>query len=178
MHVWLKDRGDFSTYTLCLVEVDEDGQPIYDEDAQGRKKYRPMQGIDPRHACVEFNFGPGCPSDLDCKPQQICPPPEYEQPEINYLSAADGGVFCGECGRDRAGATQISVNALKVLRFLQTREWETCHLLRLGPATHAEVERAMSSFITYHLERRLKSVDFLHRLRRQMKRGQVGEDGD
>jgi DNA repair protein RecO (recombination protein O) len=90
------------------------------------------------------------------------------EPEVNYLSAADGSVFCSKCGHDRPGTTQISVNALKVLRFLQTREWETCHLLRLSPASYAEMERVMNGYITYHLERRLKSVDFIHRLRRQM----------
>jgi DNA repair protein RecO (recombination protein O) len=92
------------------------------------------------------------------------------EPEVNYLSAADGSVFCRRCGYDRVGTTEISVNALKVLRFLQTREWETCRLLRLSPASHAEVERVMNGYITYHLERRLKSVDFIHRLRRQMER--------
>jgi DNA repair protein RecO (recombination protein O) len=90
------------------------------------------------------------------------------EPEVNYLSAADGSVFCPKCGHDRPGTTGISVNALKVLRFLQTREWETCRLLRLSPASYAEMERVMNGYITYHLERRLKSVDFIHRLRRQM----------
>jgi DNA repair protein RecO (recombination protein O) len=90
------------------------------------------------------------------------------EPEINYLSAADGSVFCRRCGYDRVGTVEISVNALKVLRFLQTREWETCRLLRLSPSSHAELEQLMNSYITYHLERRLKSVDFIHRLRRQM----------
>ena len=90
------------------------------------------------------------------------------EPEVNYLSAADGSVFCRRCGYDRVGTVEISVNALKVLRFLQTREWETCRLLRLSPASHAELEQLMNGYITYHLERRLKSVDFIHRLRRQM----------
>lgn len=90
------------------------------------------------------------------------------EPEVNYLSAADGSVFCPRCGYDRPGTTELSVNALKVLRFLQTREWEVCRLLRLSPASHAEIERKMNHYITYHLERRLKSVDFIHRLRRQM----------
>ncbi len=90
------------------------------------------------------------------------------EPEVNYLSAADGSVFCRRCGYDRVGTVEISVNALKVLRFLQTREWETCRLLRLSPSSHAELEQLMNSYITYHLERRLKSVDFIHRLRRQM----------
>ena len=86
----------------------------------------------------------------------------------NYLSAAEGSVYCHKCGYDQVGASQLSVNALKVLRFLQTRDWETCRLLRLSPASHAEVERTMHHYITYHLERKLKSVDFIHRLRRQM----------
>jgi DNA repair protein RecO (recombination protein O) len=90
------------------------------------------------------------------------------EPEVNFLSAADGGMFCRKCGHDHAGATALSVNALKVLRFLQTREWDTCRLLRLSQESQAEMEQSMNSYITYHLERKLKSVDFIHRLRRQM----------
>ena len=69
--------------------------------------------------------------------------------------------------RQRKGAAELSVNALKVLRFLQTREWEVCRLLRLSQTSHTEVERTMNRYITYHLERKLKSVDFVHRLRSQ-----------
>ena len=90
------------------------------------------------------------------------------EPEVSYLSAADGGVLCPRCGRDWTGASGLSINALKVLRFLQTRGWETCRLLRLSPSTRSEIERVMNAYITYHLERKLKSVDFIHRLRRQM----------
>jgi DNA repair protein RecO (recombination protein O) len=93
---------------------------------------------------------------------------ERLQQEANYLSAADGSVLCSGCGHGRAGASELSVNALKVLRFLQTRGWETCRLLRLSPSSHAEVEQAMQKYITYHLERKLKSVDFVHHLRQQM----------
>lgn len=90
------------------------------------------------------------------------------EPEVNYLSAGDGSVFCPQCGYERVGTRQISVNALKVLRFLQTREWETCRLLHLSPKSQTEVEQAMYQYLTYHLERKLKSVDFLRRLRHQM----------
>jgi DNA repair protein RecO (recombination protein O) len=89
------------------------------------------------------------------------------EPEANYLSAADGGAYCPRCGRSQAGTREISLNALKVLRFLQSREWEVCRLLRLSAAGHAEVEEVMGQYIVYHLERRLKSVDFLYRIQRQ-----------
>lgn len=90
------------------------------------------------------------------------------EPEVSFLSPAGGGVFCRECGHDHVGATKLSVNALKVMRFLQTREWESCRLLRLSQASQTEVEQTLASYITYHLERRLKSADFIHRLRQQM----------
>lgn len=93
------------------------------------------------------------------------------RPVVNYLSAAEGSVFCPPCGSNRPGTAGLSLNALKVLRFLQTRDWATCRLLHLSPAGHAEVERAMNRYLTYHLERRLKSVDFIHKLRRQMEAG-------
>ncbi len=93
------------------------------------------------------------------------------EPVVNYMSAADGGVFCPKCGRSRVGTTAISLNALKVLRFLQTREWETCRMLRLSPASHSEMERTMQHYIAYHLERSLKSVAFLQRLQRPMQGG-------
>jgi DNA repair protein RecO (recombination protein O) len=93
---------------------------------------------------------------------------ESLHPVVNYLSTADGSVFCSRCGADRMGLMTLSVNALKVLRFLQTREWETCRLLNLSPASHAEVEEVMNKYITYHLERRIHSVAFIHRLRQQM----------
>jgi DNA repair protein RecO (recombination protein O) len=93
------------------------------------------------------------------------------QPEVNYLSAAEGGVFCRKCGYDTVGARELSLNALKVLRFLQTRDWETCRLLRLSPGSHAELEQTMVHYLSYHLERNLRSVDFIRRLRRQMGAG-------
>lgn len=96
---------------------------------------------------------------------------EQLKPESNYLSAADGGVFCRECGYDRMGAMELTVNALKVLRFLQTREWETCRMLRLSSASHAEIEQAMHHYIRYYLERKLKSVDFIHHLQQQTMAG-------
>jgi hypothetical protein len=53
------------------------------------------------------------------------------------------------------------------LRYLQTHDFERARVLRLRPALHAELERVLHGYITYLLERRLQSADFLHRLRRE-----------
>jgi hypothetical protein len=76
MDVVVNRPGDFSTYTLRVAELDEDGRLTED----------PMQGFDPRYSRLEFSFKAGCPSDLDCKTQEPCPPPEREEPEIDYLA--------------------------------------------------------------------------------------------
>lgn len=88
-------------------------------------------------------------------------------PEENYFSPADGGVFCSRCGRTRPQASVISLGALKVLRFMQTRPWEQVQSLQLTEATAQEVEQGLLRYITFVLERNLKSVDFLRKLREQ-----------
>ena len=68
-------------------------------------------------------------------------------------------------GRD---ARIISLSALKVLRFLQTREYDTIRALQLNSEIHAEVGGIMLKHIQHHLERNLKSVEFLRMLKREI----------
>lgn len=88
------------------------------------------------------------------------------EPVTNYWAPAEGGALCPRDGEGRVGAEPLSLNALKVLRFLQTREWETCRRLRLSNGLHAELEVTLQRTIVYVLERDLKSAAFLHTLRR------------
>jgi DNA repair protein RecO (recombination protein O) len=90
------------------------------------------------------------------------------QPLTNYWSPADGGVLCPRCGEGRGDTEPLVLNALKVLRFLQTREWDMCQRLNLSPRLFADLEALLSRYIACVLERNLKSVAFLHRLRREM----------
>jgi DNA repair protein RecO (recombination protein O) len=87
------------------------------------------------------------------------------QPEPQYFDPDAGGVLCPRCGEGRRGAIPLSLAALKVLRFLQTREWELCRGLRLSPSTHAELEQTLYRYVVHLLERNLKSVEFLDLLR-------------
>ena len=89
------------------------------------------------------------------------------EPVSNFFSAADGGILCADCGQNHQGAQEITLNALKVLRFMQTRDYDTCRRLRLSPPLHGELETVLYHYITYTLERNLKSVKFLKTLRRQ-----------
>jgi DNA repair protein RecO (recombination protein O) len=88
-------------------------------------------------------------------------------PVINYFEPASGGVLCPRHGEGVESAVPLGLPTFKVLRYLQTRPWEQVITLRLRPETHLDVEAVLQRFIVYVLERRLKSVDFIYRLRRE-----------
>lgn len=64
--------GDFSTYTLRLV--------------QGPNNDAPPSNFDPQLSAIEFSFKVDCPSEFDCAPEQDCPPERLPEPEIDYLA--------------------------------------------------------------------------------------------
>lgn len=92
---------------------------------------------------------------------------EAIEPVENYFHYADGGVLCPEHGRHRPNAEPLPLPVLKVLRFLQTEPWESVAKLQLSTETGQQVELLLLGYITYVLERQLKSVEFLRTLRRE-----------
>lgn len=76
--VRVAEPGDYSTYTLRLVASAID--PSLPAD------------FDPQFAAIDFSFKIDCPSDFDCKPVHVCPEPEPDLPDIDYL-AKDYGSF-------------------------------------------------------------------------------------
>jgi DNA repair protein RecO (recombination protein O) len=90
-----------------------------------------------------------------------------EPVDNNYFHRVDGGVLCPIHGEPRPNAELIPLAVLKVLRFLQMEPWEKVVKLQLNPNTRRQVETLLLDYITFLLERQLKSVDFLRRLRRE-----------
>ncbi len=76
MDVTVNQQGDFSTYTLRVVALDDQGHPTD----------QPPAGFDLRYDRITFSFKAACPSDLDCKSPCACPPEVGTEPEINYLA--------------------------------------------------------------------------------------------
>ena len=87
--------------------------------------------------------------------------------EDQFFSSELGGLLDPSCRSADPNAKPISAVAVKVLRYLQTRDWETVRVLHLKRPLQAELESLMHTYLRYHLERNLKSVDFLNRLRRE-----------
>lgn len=123
LEVRVNKTGDFSTYTLCLVALDEEGRPT-DE---------PFPNFDPRYHCLDFTFKVDCPSDLDCKTEETCPPPAYDEPEFNYLA------------KDYASFRQLILDRLALLM----PDWEERHAPDLG-ITLVEILAYAGDHLSYY----------------------------
>jgi hypothetical protein len=108
MRVLVDRPGDFSTYSLRVVEVDE----------QGRPTDRPLAGFDPRYDRLDFSFKVDCPTDLDCKVEEVCPPPERDEPTLDYLA------------KDYASFRRLVLDRLAVI----APDWQERHAADLGIA--------------------------------------------
>src|SRR5437764_11080422 len=72
LKVEVAQPGDFSTYTLRLVQQGQTDEP--------------PDGFDPVLSAIDLSFKVACPSDFDCRTDEACPPEPSAQPEINYLA--------------------------------------------------------------------------------------------
>ncbi len=127
--VHLAHPGDFSTYTLRLIKLDDEGNPLLDD----RGQYMPFEGLDPRYASVEFSFKVSCPSDLDCQSPPVCEPPPRPEPDINYLA------------KDYASFRQLMLDRLSLIM----PEWQERLVPDLG-ITLVELLAYMGDYLSYY----------------------------
>ncbi|MEZ4868731.1 MAG: DNA repair protein RecO [Caldilineaceae bacterium] len=92
-------------------------------------------------------------------------------PVTNYLSLEDGGVFCPRCSTGREAVEAIEPDVLKILRHLQRTPWAELQSLKVRPALQGAVDNLLHRYLLTIVERQLKSVHFLRKLRTQMKPG-------
>jgi len=87
------------------------------------------------------------------------------EPAENSFSPADGGVLCPSCSA-RPTAAPISVEALRILRNLQTRPQEIVGRVRVSRDTLDQAEHVLIGYIQYLLDVRVRSNQFIEVLRR------------
>lgn len=122
MDVVVDKEGDFSTYTLRVV----DGR-----DKQGHWKCHPK--FDARYDSIEFTFKVDCPSDLDCKQEVVCPPEKLNEPDINYLA------------KDYASFRQLILDRLALVM----PDWQERHVPDLG-ITLVEILAYVGDHLSYY----------------------------
>ncbi|GAA1913740.1 putative baseplate assembly protein [Streptomyces durmitorensis] len=119
--------GDYSTYTLRLVVADERGRPTD----------RPLPGLDPRYARLEFSFKANCLEGpfggLDCKTEPVCDEPLPSEPEIDYLA------------KDYASFRRLILDRLSLV----LPDWQERHVPDLGIVL-TELLAYVGDHLSYH----------------------------
>ena len=94
-------------------------------------------------------------------------------PAPQFFSHEEGGVVSRAAAPQVASRlAEIDFDTLKLLRHLQRSEsYAAVGSLRVTAEQHQRAERIMLGYMAHLLERRLESVDFIQRLRRQFAAG-------
>lgn len=83
-------------------------------------------------------------------------------PQENGFKASLGGALCPQCSR--LWERRLSLNVLKVLRYMQNHPWREAARVRLNAPLQAELKAVMHGLLRFHLERDLKAWSFLDML--------------
>lgn len=87
------------------------------------------------------------------------------QPVDQFFSNSQGGVICPQHAGRGASSVPIPMMTLKLLRHMQRSSYQSVKALEIQAALHDDLERILLGYISYVLERRLQSVDFIRRVR-------------
>ncbi len=82
-----------------------------------------------------------------------------------WFSPLLGGILCQTCGAHGQAGSAVTVNGLKVLRVMAGDNGELYERLKLSPELLREVEQVVEAQLEYHLDRHLKSLDFIRSIR-------------
>ncbi|OBW63181.1 MAG: DNA repair protein RecO [Dehalococcoides mccartyi] len=86
------------------------------------------------------------------------------QATINYYSPESGGVICPNCRNTQTGMP-VSVNTVKVLRYIQENSFSSICRLKINREILSELELAIRANIRFVLEKEPKALFWLDSLR-------------
>ncbi len=85
----------------------------------------------------------------------------------SYFSPDAGGVLCPACGPEAGESRTLSLNALKVMRLLQSGSFAEVSRVRMALPLAQEIEMHLRAYLIHVLERDVRSAAFIDRLRRE-----------
>lgn len=86
---------------------------------------------------------------------------EEIRPQNQYFSALKGGVMCPKCGAGDPANRTVSLEVLRFLRHFQRSAYPEITKARIPQAVQLEMESLLQYYLTYLLERKLNTPDFL-----------------
>ncbi len=133
-------------YELTVMALDELAR---ETDPRRASAYFLMSALDLLGYAPQLMACASCERPLEARPAAF--------------SAAAGGFLCDR--HDDLGMPKTSLAAIKVLRLMAAGDLQTYRRLKLEGELMDDVERVLTLQLEHHLDRRLKSLQFLHDMR-------------
>jgi DNA repair protein RecO (recombination protein O) len=110
------------------------------------------------HMMRLLGFSPNFETCIKCKTP-------LRKLENNYFQPARGGILCPRCGLHfKASQLPVSSETLGILQFLKKASIQAIPRVKISPRASKEIETHLAAFVTYHLERPLRTLPFLREL--------------
>lgn len=116
-------------------------------------RYYEMRLLDQSGFRPELDRCVGCTRELD--------------PADHFFAPIAGGTVCRTCVAGLAGPRVLTLNGLKLLRFIQRGSYNDVARIRVSADLAQEVERHLHGYIITVLERDVNAAAFIERLRRE-----------
>jgi DNA repair protein RecO (recombination protein O) len=133
-------------YELTVMALDELAR---ETDPRRASAYFMMAALDLLGYAPQLAACASCERPLAAKPAAF--------------SASAGGFLCDQCALP--GMAVVPLAAIKVLRLMASGDIQTYRRLKLEPPLIDAIEAVLTSQLEHHLDRRLKSLQFLHDMR-------------
>jgi len=154
--------GNFILEILLIAVKESHPHPeLYDFVLKTFRNLSESEGIFPLwfyvaiHVMGFLGFSPNFETCLKCKKP-------LQKTEKNLFNPARGGLVCQQCATlSKTDKTSVTSEALGVLQFLKKASFPAVPRIKLSSQTRTEIASLLTNFITYHLERPLKTLPFL-----------------
>jgi len=80
------------------------------------------------------------------------------------FSIAHGGLICKTCTDKDKNALPIMAGTVKFIEHIQELPFDKVERIKVATAVGKELESVLRKFLDYHIERRLKSLEFLREI--------------
>jgi DNA repair protein RecO (recombination protein O) len=138
-------------YELAVMALDELAR---ETDPRRASAYFLMAALDLLGYSPQLGACASCDKPLAAKPAAFSP--------------EAGGFLCDQCAMPAMPAMPlVPLPAIKVLRLMASGDLETYRRLKLDAALMSSIEGVLTTQLEHHLDRRLKSLQFLHQMRMQ-----------
>ncbi len=87
-----------------------------------------------------------------------------------HFSSSLGGLICRDCSRHDKSSLSVMKGTISSLNHIENSSWQRALQLKPSRPILQELERILKSFLDFHIQRPMRSLEFLNKLNRPLRK--------